>query len=256
MKLMKFNIKHFVIFITIVIFSSCKKNTAHLVAIEGEEIKITDTITPIDSLEQFISPYRDHINKTLDEVIAYNPHSISKYDGKWNTAIGNLMADIVMEQSNPIYKKRTGKQIDAVLLNHGGIRSVISEGDITRRTAYEVMPFENRVVVLGIKGAKINEMVTYLIHSKKAHPVSGMEIILNADQTVNKVLIGGDKIDTSATYNIATSDYLASGGDNMTFFSEPVSKTDIDYLIRNELIDYFEKTDTIRTREDNRFTQL
>jgi 2',3'-cyclic-nucleotide 2'-phosphodiesterase (5'-nucleotidase family) len=32
--------------------------------------------------------------------------------------------------------------MDIVLLNHGGIRSIIPKGEVTTRTAFEIMPFE------------------------------------------------------------------------------------------------------------------
>jgi len=55
------------------------------------------------------------------------------------------------------------------------------------------------------------------------------------------------------TYNVATSDYLVSGGDNMGFFKNNTSVTNTDYLIRNAMIDYFKKVDTLAPKVDNRF---
>ena len=46
-------------------------------------------------------------------------------------------------------------------------------------------------------------------------------------------------------YYVATSDYLANGGDNMTFFKESTIKFDIEYKLRNMLIDYFKKVDIL-----------
>lgn len=252
---MKLNIKHFVIFIT-VLFVSCKQPNNTITTINGKRLLISDTIEAVDSIDKFIAPYKEHINDVLDKPIAYNPKTISKYDKGYNTAIGNLMADIVLEQSNPVFNKRTGKNIDFVLLNHGGIRAIISEGNVTTRTAYEIMPFENKVVVIELTSAKVKELVEYLQKSKKAHPVSGIELVLNNDYSVKKFLINGKLPEEHKTYNVATSDYLASGGDNMNFFKEPVNNTPLDYLIRNEIIDYFKKIDTIKTTADNRFIKL
>ena len=88
----------------------------------------------------------------IDSVISYAPETYSKKDGNLNTAIGNLMADAVFSEANPVFNKRTGQNIDFVILNHGGIRSMIPKGNITTRTAYNVMPFENSVVA----GMKVN----------------------------------------------------------------------------------------------------
>ena len=72
----------------------------------------------IKYIEDFIKPFREQVNKNLDSVISYAPETYSKSDGELNTAIGNLMADAVYEESNPVSNSRTGKDIDFVLLNH------------------------------------------------------------------------------------------------------------------------------------------
>ncbi|HMC02386.1 MAG TPA: hypothetical protein VKN14_15205, partial [Flavobacteriaceae bacterium] len=61
---------------------------------------------------------------------------------------------------------------------------------------------------------------------------------------------------TTKTYYVATNDYLYSGGDNMTFFKPNDSLYDLNYKIRNALIDYFKKTDTIKPVIDDRFIQI
>ncbi|QLE02397.1 5'-nucleotidase C-terminal domain-containing protein [Galbibacter sp. BG1] len=249
--------KHFVIFITIISFISCQQKSNQPHKISGKEIKITDSIKSVDSIEDFVAPYREHIEEVLDEPLAYNPTPLAKNDGNLNSSIGNLMADITFEQSNPIFKKRTGENIDFVLLNHGGIRATMSKGNVSRRTAYEIMPFENKVVVLELSANKIKDLVSYLAKSNTAHPVSKQfQLILNDNNSVKSVTINGKPLQTDTTYFVATSDYLATGGDHMDFFKNPESATDIDYLLRNELIDYFEKIDTIRAQTDNRFIKI
>ena len=42
----------------------------------------------------------------------------------------------------------------------------------------------------------------------------------------------------------------------MDFFKDYISLTDSDYMIRNTLIDYFKKMDTITAFEDDRFIQI
>ncbi|MCM5662769.1 5'-nucleotidase C-terminal domain-containing protein [Galbibacter mesophilus] len=251
---MRIKTTHFVTFITMLVFLSCKENSTKVYKISGKEIKITDSLQGIDSLKNFITPYRTHIEEVLDEPLAFSTTSLSKDQGELNTAIGNLMADITYEQSNPVFHKRTGKNIDFVLLNHGGIRASLPKGNISRRTAYQLMPFENKILVLELSSEKIEELIEYLVTNQRAHPIcKQIQIVLNKDNSLNSVTINGESIDKEQTYFVATSDYLASGGDKMDFFKNPISSTDLDYLLRNELIDYFQKVDTIRASIDNRF---
>jgi len=250
------NFKHLYFIFLFLLAFSCKQETVSLTKIEGKLIPITDTLNVNSKIEAFIKPYREHVEANLDSVLSYAVNTYSKSDGEFNTAIGNFMADVVYEQANPIFKSRTGNDIDMVILNHGGIRSIISKGNITTRTAYEIMPFENSIVVVSVKGTNINALVLYLINAKRAHPVSNFKLTLDRNFNPVESLINGEKIDTTKTYYVATNDYLYSGGDNMTFLKPNDSLYDLSYKIRNALIDYFKKTDTINPVIDDRFTQI
>ena len=241
------------ILLYILFFSSCK---SHLSKIEGKQIQITDTLIADSEIENFIKPFRDNIQKDLDSVLAYSVDTYSKTDGDFNTAVGNFMADAVYSEANPIFKSRTGKNIDMVLLNHGGIRSIISKGNVSKRTAFELMPFENSIVVVSLKGKQIDSLVNYLRKAKRAHPISKMKLVLNENFEVVEATIKGQKIDPNKIYHVATNDYLYNGGDGMTFLKEHDSLYVLNYKIRNALIDKFKKIDTIKPVIDDRFTQI
>ncbi|SFB92761.1 5'-nucleotidase [Zunongwangia mangrovi] len=229
---------------------SCKNSQTKL---EGKEIPIDNTITADPEIEEFIAPFKEHLNKTLDSTLAYNPGVLSKGEKGMNTGIGNLMADIVMEQANPVFKSRTGNSIDFVLLNYGGIRAELNKGPITTRDAYNMMPFENHIVVTELSGEKVMKLLSYLEKGKSAHPVSGINIKMNKDFKVISASVNGKSIDPDQNYFVATSDYLQQGGDSMYFFSDPVNLYNINYKLRNAIIDYFHKIDTIKAKQDDRF---
>lgn len=241
--------------ILLLIFS-CNQDY-HLSKIEGKRIEIDDNTTANTDIENFIKPFRNHVDKNLDSIISYAVDTYTKSDGEYNTAIGNLMADAVYSESNFIFNNRTGKNIDFVLLNHGGIRSIISKGNITIRTAFEVMPFENSVVIVAIKGTQVKDLVNYLVRARRAHPVSQqIQITIKPDDELASAFVNGRIIEDDKVYYVATNDYLYNGGDRMTFFHPNDSLYVLDYKIRNVLIDYFKKTDTLNPKRDNRFIKL
>lgn len=243
-------------YIFVALLISCKKDTWQLERVEGSQISITDSIETKMEIDSFIQPFRNHVNKNLDSVISYAVDTYSKSDGELNTAIGNLFADVIYEQTNPVFKMRTGKNIDMVLVNHGGIRAIISKGNITTRTAYEIMPFENSIVVVALKGSSVNELISYLLKARRAHPISKLKILVDDDFNLINASIKGEPIDLNKTYYVATNDYLYNGGDRMTFFQPNDSLYVMDYKVRNALLDYFLKTDTINPKMDDRFFML
>lgn len=234
---------------------SCN-NSRILVNTDGKNISINREIEPVKQVEDIINPYKLNLDKTMNKVLSFSVDNYSKNDGDYNTAIGNLMADAVLELTNPVFKNKTEKNIDMVLLNHGGIRSILPKGKVTTKTAYKLMPFENSVVVTALKGSVVFEMINYLKIYNKAHPISGLELVINADDSYKKIQIGGKAVDSEKLYYIATSDYLYKGGDQMEFFKKSDTLYKLNYKIRNVLLDYFTIHDTLNPEADQRFIKL
>jgi len=250
------NTKHLYTFFvtTLTLFSvvSCKTKHYNNYLIEGKKIEISKKYTSNETIETYILPFRAHITIDLDSVISFTNETLDKSKGEWQSNIGNFMADACMELATPVFLKQQNKQIDIVLLNSGGIRSIIPKGNITKRNAFEVMPFENSLIVVALKGDEILAMVNHFIKDKKPHPLNGLKIFLNKENTITKVLFKDKEIERNQIYYVATNDYLANGGDNMTFFLKNQGTFDLNYKIRNVLIDYFLKYKTIEPSTEDR----
>ena len=93
-------------------------------------------------------------------------------DGEMNMPIGNFFADAIYEQADGYFFNKKKRHIDFSLFNWGGIRSELAEGSITTRMVYQLMPFENQLVVAEVTGAQLYDMAKYLFDSKLPHPIS------------------------------------------------------------------------------------
>lgn len=248
-------LKHFVLLLTFSFFVSCGSKNYSVSRIEGKKISVSEKWNPDATLDAFIKPYRDHIDQDLSEVLAYSPEYLDKSNGRWQTNIGNFLADITLEKSNKIFSSREHKTIDLCLLNHGGIRSSIPKGNVTARTAFEIMPFENSAVVIGLKSAQILEIANYIVQEKKPHPLAGMTFTIDTNNSPKNIKIQGKTLEADRIYYVVTSDYLSNGGDNMTFFKKGTATFDIEYKLRNILIDYFKEVDTLKINNDVRIIQ-
>jgi 2',3'-cyclic-nucleotide 2'-phosphodiesterase (5'-nucleotidase family) len=191
-KLKNYNVvlSYFVLFLTFILGVSCSQQKLYVTKIEGKEIGITNQYQEVAAIEQFIKPYREHIDQDLSTVLATAPQTLDK-NGEWQTAMGNMFSDAVMLKGNPVFMAREKKSMDLVLLNHGGIRSIIPQGDVTARTAFEIMPFENSLVVIALKGEQIEEMLQYIITEKKPHPSNGMTFTIDKNNVAKDILIQG-----------------------------------------------------------------
>ena len=239
-------IHFFVILLTSLVIVCCKSKPFHHSKIDGKNITITSEISSNENINAFVAPYTQHINKDLNTKISFATVTFDKSKGQWHSNIGNLFALATYEMGNPVFKNREKLSIDMVMLNHGGIRAIISKGDVTIRTAFDVMPFENSLYIVGLSSKEIYELANYMLSEKKPHPLYGIEITVNGiTNTIENIKINNQPIEDNKIYYVATSDYLANGGDSMTFFSNSNIKYDLDYKIRNILIDYFKKHPTL-----------
>ena len=124
--------------------------------------------------------------------------------------------------------------IDMVLFNNGGLRASLSEGDITKRDIYQLMPFENELVVLSLSLDDVDDLINYLKYTG-GQPSAFSEWF---------------KIDVLPFY-VLTTDYLANGGDKMRFFNNKHQNV-LGVKMRDAIIQYCLKKDTIASQLDNR----
>jgi len=251
--LKKYNVilRCFGLILTFFLLFSCAEHKYYVTKIEAKDFGITNKNSSVVAIDSFIKPYRVHIDSELNTPISYAPETLDK-SGKYQTTIGNLLADITLQKGNAIFSSRENKQLDMCLLNNGGIRSIIPKGNVTLKTAFEIMPFENTSIVVALKGEQILEMLNYFISEKKPHPLSGIQFTISKTNQPINILIKGKPLETNKIYYVITSDYLSNGGDKMDFFKKGTEKYDINYKLRNILIDYFKETKTITSTIDQR----
>lgn len=182
-----------------------------------KNISISTDMSDDAATASLIAPYRKSMAQQMDSKISHTAKELTKTGD--NSNLGNLLADYTFEGAADWAKKNSIPQIDAAVINIGGIRSTIGKGDILLKHVYEVMPFENEVVIVKMPGQAMQGLFDYYLKTRKNNPVSHLAIE-TADGTLKRALISGAELNPAKTYYIATSDYLALGGDNMKFFSQ------------------------------------
>ncbi|MXS72703.1 bifunctional NAD pyrophosphatase/5'-nucleotidase [Flavobacteriaceae bacterium W22] len=235
--------------IALVSLTACKTASWQVADVKTRKnISINNEINSDEKFARFIEPYTDKLNKEMNQKISHTNVDLTK-EGD-NSNLGNLLADYTFDGANEWANKNIGKNVDAALINIGGIRTTIGKGDILLKNVFEVMPFENEVIIMKMKGSDLQGLFDYYAKNQKNNPVSHLYIETN-NGVFSKGLINGKDVDQSKIYYIATSDYLALGGDNMKFFSAgEMIPTGI--KLRDLFIEYFKKNQEINPQEDIR----
>lgn len=207
-------------------------------------VEVRGRLIPVDSLhipekdpaiDSVIAFYRASLEETMEQVLAYSAQVMER--GSPEGLLNNFVADLIMEAGQEIYVPDDGKPIDFTLLNYGGLRTSIPEGPVTRGRIYELMPFENEMVVITLTPEKTATLFEYLAKAEVGMPVSGIHLMVEENE-VKDVRINDAHFDEGRNYKILTSDYLAGGGDDMVFFLDPVNYELLGKRIRDAIIEY------------------
>ncbi len=221
--------------------------TGKITKIETSQYAFRDTLNAsVDSiLERVIQPYRDGMAGQMNEVIALSEVALTK--GQPESLLGNLFSDVCFSMANENYYASSYTKADFAFFNSGGLRAQLPKGNITRGNVYELMPFENELVVLSLTGSQVKRIINY-IASKDGVPVSHLQFKIRNLQPID-ISIDGVAFDSTKNYKAITSDYLANGGDQYFFLSEAKKET-LNLKIRDALIQYFQH----QTRQGNTIT--
>jgi 5'-nucleotidase len=140
--------------------------------------------------------------------------------------LGNLVADLM----------RVAGHADIGLTNGGGLRADLPPGPLTYGALFEALPFDNRLATLQMKGSALrNMLMRNLQHDHGIFSVSGAHLSAHCTEkglTVD-IEIGGKPIDDGHLYRVATSDFLALGGDDFDTGSVKELKIDEDLVLRD-----------------------
>ena len=235
--------------IALVSLTSCKTIPLQVANVETQKnISINKDLKNDEAFVKVIEPYKQKLDREMNQKISHTNTDLTKQGD--NSNLGNLLADYTFEGANEWAKSHLQKNVDAALINIGGIRTAIGKGDILLKNVYEVMPFENEVVIVKMKGSDLQGLFEYYAKNEINNPVSHLYIEIQNGKP-SKTLIDGKTINSSQDYYIATSDYLALGGDNMNFFAKGESiSTGI--KMRDLFIDCFKKNPQIVPNTDVR----
>lgn len=224
---------------TFLLLPACRQSeiprdvTGELILLDS--INVPDPDLRIDSI---IGTYRSELDKEMNQVLAHSPFAMRKASPEG--LLNNFVADLVFEVASELYEPADGKAIDFCLLNYGGLRTSLPQGAITRSRVFELMPFENEMVVLTLSGEKTLELFEYVARGEQGMPVSGVRIGIKNRQ-LGSLQVQGKDLDLNRNYKVVTSDYLAEGGDRMRFFLDPINTEMIGMRIRDAIILYMER---------------
>lgn len=159
--------------------------------------------------KEILDVYSQQVHKKMNTVIGVSEQTMINA-GPPENLLSNLVADVLRKSTFPYIKKYA----DIGLVNQGGLRNTLTKGNITIGNIYEILPFENSLTILTLKGKDLKQLLEVV--GRRGEGISNAKIVLDKNKKVQKILVGNHPIDKDKDYVVATIDYLAEGNSDMT----------------------------------------
>ena len=256
-----------IIYIVAILLSAC---STQLVIKSKQNSIVSVSASPDSLITSIIEPYKIGIDSVMNEVLCVSEIEMTK--GRPESLLGNFVTDLCLDQYSDL--------ADICIMNNGGLRSTLPQGEITRGKIYELMPFENELVILELNTLELFDLIEY-IFVREGEPFSGLSVysidscmVLSSrnilyrqgDDILMSVPViasscGGEeevyivsKIEETYKIRVLTSDYLANGGDKMSFFNNK-NQLKVGLKLRDAIINYCKSEQTISSKLDGRITK-
>lgn len=211
---------------------SCKPKHHYLsdVKVKYYQMAKADSLPPADTtLERLIAGYRVKLDAEMNEVVGKTAKELLHFQPI--SPLGIWAAETIHRQT----ALDVGQKIDITCFGHNGLRiKSLPNGNVTRGKLFELMPFDNFLVVMDADSAAIQQLLN-LAAFKGGWPIAGATYEIQ-NQKAQQIIIQGEPLQSGKIYKLATSDYVANGGDN-AFFLKTVKRKELTKLMRDAFIE-------------------
>lgn len=220
---------HYFIILSLFLFACAKVN--HVADYQANTYELNDSINTIEvgEIDELIAPYKLTVDAEMNQVIGQTSKPLNMAFPE--STLGNLIADILYQKAVEDYEER----IDFAFINYWSIKiEALPKGAITKRKIFELMPFENHLVIMKVDRKVVLQLFENMAQ-KGGWPVSKQVHFKIENGKPIDILINGKPLQENYIYHIALSNYLANGGDGCSFFIGK-SRDNSDLMIRDMIM--------------------
>ena len=190
------------------------------------------------------------------------------------TNLGNFIADVIRDTAGA----------DAALINGGSIRTGLPKGAIRVKDIYSIVPFDNYIVAIRMKGSLLRQALEHAVSGNEADnpgafpQISGIRFsydsALPPGNRIREIYVGGKPLDPDREYVVATQDFIVAGGDGFKAFGDAI-RSSRDFAVvggalkgeklvynnaarwlRDVVVDYIERQKQIDPQTDGRIKKI
>lgn len=197
-------------------------------------LAINNQIAEDTAITNYILPYKNQLEDKMNEVLGYAPEALIKNRNLPESELSNFFSDALLSIG-----KKVDPEVVFSMATKDGIRSGIKQGNVTVGSIFEVMPFENYITILELKGTDVQVLADFIAETN-GQPLGNVELIIK-DKKIQSFKIAGEEINPNKTYKLVTYDFIANGGDLVRGLNNPISKNVTSERVREGLISFVQE---------------
>ena len=183
-------------------------------SVKAAVIPIAASIPEDAEIQKVIAPLAAEIKASFDLPLVQAPQGLFRGRRGEENLLGYWVADVMRQ----VASGALGAPVRFAITNAGGLRANLRPGQLKVADIFEVMPFENEMVLIELTGAEVIQVVKEGIIRRGGEPCSG--VVTRVEGTPEQPVFvitwaDGRPIDPKATVKVATTDYLYGGGDSI-----------------------------------------
>lgn len=166
--------------------------------------------------------------RELKQVIGYAPKAMPRTSPECE--LYDFAADAVLDAGTALF----GEKMDVAILNKGGVRCDVPQGDILLDDIISMFPFNNCLCLIRVKGSRLREIFTQMAQTGP-QIIGGARIAIENRQLVSAE-VGGEPLEDDRIYNLVSIDFLLNGGDRYFLAKDAVELVQSELLLRDAIL--------------------
>ncbi|BAX80789.1 5'-nucleotidase C-terminal domain-containing protein [Labilibaculum antarcticum] len=185
-----------------------------------------------------IESYKSQLDGEMNELLSVSDEAM--LTGKPESKLSNYIADAMLSIGKEFcLENKLSHSVDIVIMNQGGIRTAMPKGEITKGRMFEMLPFKNKLVIVGMKGHDLNILLNQVAEFG-GEGISGVKMGIKDEKAVD-ILVNGAPVDLEKVYHILSIDYLVNGGGEFSAFATRETFRHLHLKLRSEMIKYISR---------------
>jgi 2',3'-cyclic-nucleotide 2'-phosphodiesterase (5'-nucleotidase family) len=192
-----------------------------VVRVDATRVPVAGGTPPDAATAAIVAGWKTKLDAALGENVGFSAAGLAKDSPQLARLVGTALRDFF--------------KADLAVINKSGLRDALPKGEISRKTVYAVLPYDNSVMIAHVKGSDLLPNLS----NPQAAVVGAVEKGKGAWQDAQ-----GKPIDPAKTYAVAMPDFLYFGGDNFSFEKADPNATETGMVWQTAVIEWLKEAKT------------